>query len=145
MLDRGYTPEAEIFHTSLIKNIKSVEVHLGHRSDFLAFKKYSLNNKNDHFNSLSKKTLRFLEKKKIKSLYKRKVFDELKFCYESGKWFEEVGTQIEKKNVNKKMFIKKFNLDPNKKIAVLFSHIFGMVLFMVKIYSLIMRTGLEKR
>lgn len=124
LLDRGYTPEAEIFHTSLIKNIKSVEVHLGHRSDFLAFKKYSLNNKNDHFNSLSKKTLRFLDKKKIKSLYKRKVFDELKFCYESGKWFEEVGTQIEKKNVNKKIFIKKFNLDPNKKIAVLFSHIF---------------------
>ena len=39
LLDRGYTPEAEIFHTSLIKNIKSVEVHLGHRSDFLAFKK----------------------------------------------------------------------------------------------------------
>ena len=44
------------------------------------------------------------------------------------------------------MFIQKFNLDPNKKIVHHYFRIFfGMVLFMVKIYSLIMRTGLEKR
>ena len=52
-----------------------------------------------------KKTLRFLDKK-LKSLYKRKVFDELKFCYESGKWFEEVGTQIEKRMLIKKCLLK---------------------------------------
>lgn len=124
LLDRGYTPEAEIFHTALIKNIKSIEIHLGHRSDFLAFKKYSLDNKNDHFNSLSKKTLNSLNNRKMRNFFKKQVFEELKFCYNTGKWFEEVGTQIEKKHITKKMFLKKFNLDPQKKIAVLFSHIF---------------------
>lgn len=124
ILDRGYSPEAEIFHTALVKKIKCIEIHLGHRSDFLAFKKYSLNNKNDHFNSLSQKTLNLLKKIKIRTSYKKQVIEELKFCYNTGKWFEEVGTQIEKKHITRKMFLEKFNLDPKKKIAVLFSHIF---------------------
>ena len=37
---------------------------------------------------------------------------------------------VQKKKINKKQFFKKYNLDPDLKVAVLFSHIFlGMALF----------------
>ena len=70
--DRGYTPEAEIFETCLINNIKSVEFHVAHRSEFLVFKKYNLKNKFKHFNSLSKDNIELLKKTKISIPEKRK-------------------------------------------------------------------------
>ena len=122
--DRGYTPEAEIFETCLLNNIKCVEYHVAHRSEFLVFKKYNLINKFQHFNSLSKNTVKSIKKKKISKSEKKKFFEELSYCYNEGRWYEEVGTQFKKKKINKKQFFKKYNLDPDLKVAVLFSHIF---------------------
>ena len=122
--DRGYTPEAEIFETCLINNVKSVEFHVAHRSEFLVFKKYNLKSKFKHFNSLSKDNIELLKKTKISISEKRKFFKELNYCYNKGRWYEEVGTQFKKKKINKKQFFKKYNLNPELKVAVLFSHIF---------------------
>ena len=95
--DRGYTPEAEIFETCILNNIKSVEFHIAHRSEFLVFKKYNLLNKFQHFNSLSRNNIELLKRKKIGVLEKNKFFKELNYCYNEGRWYEEVGTQFNKK------------------------------------------------
>lgn len=122
--DRGYFPEAEIFEIALLLKIKCIEIHMSHRSEFLVFKKYSIKNKSQHFNSLSKKTMNFIKNKKISYEEKKEFFSELEYCYNSGRWYEEVGTQYQKEKITKKDFFKRFKLDPKRKVAVLFSHIF---------------------
>ncbi len=122
-MDRGYSPEGEIFNFAIKKKIPAIELHVGHKSGLLIFKKYFLKNKNMHYASLSKKTWNQVKKKPVKNK-KKLVLDELNSCYKNGTWYDEVGTQFNKKNFSKKEFFKKFNLNPKYKTVVIFSHIF---------------------
>lgn len=123
-LDRGYSPEAELFESAIQSNIDSIEIHLSHRSEFLTFKRYNKNNKLEHFNSLSKKTLKNTMHQTLKVNEKNSFFKELEFCYNSGKWYEEVGTQYNKVFISKEDFHETFKLNKKLKTAVIFSHIF---------------------
>lgn len=123
-LDRGYTPEAELFEVAIQNKIECVEIHLSHRSEYLTFKRYNKKNRFMHFNSLSKKTWKNIETKKISKVQENEFLKELNFCYNSGRWYEEVGTQYDKVFVSKEQFYNSLQLDKNLKTAVLFSHIF---------------------
>ena len=124
MLDRGYTPTAELFEVAIQKGLECVEVHLSHRADFLTFKRYNNNNKLMHFNSLSDNSWNEIKKQKFDNKYKKSFFDELNFCYKTGRWYEEVGTQYKKIFLSRDKFYSLFRLNKNLKTAVLFSHIF---------------------
>jgi len=122
-MDRGYTPEGEIFNLSIKKKIPAIELHVGHKSGLLIFKKYFFKNKNMHYASLSKKTWNLVKKLPIKNK-KKHVLDELSSCYKKGSWYDEVGTQFNKRKFSKKEFFKKYKLNPKYKTVVIFSHIF---------------------
>ena len=128
--DRGYSPEAEIFETCLINNIKSVEFHVAHRSEFIVFKKYNLKNKFKHFNSLQK-IIELL--KKTRYIPEKRNFKEVNYCYNK----EIVRTRFKKKKLIKNNF-KKYNLNPELKVAVLFSHIWDST-FLVRLATMIMK------
>tara|TARA_B100000989_G_scaffold264707_1_gene217229 strand:- start:2102 stop:3745 length:1644 start_codon:yes stop_codon:yes gene_type:complete len=122
-MDRGYSPEGEIFNFAILNKIPTTELHVGHKSGLLLFKKYFSSNRNMHYASLSKKTwnrvsgLNLGEKKKF-------VLNELESCYQEGSWYDEVGTQFNKKDFSKQELYEKYNLNPKLKTVVVFSHIF---------------------
>lgn len=67
--------------------------------------------------------MRVSKKKKFSKYKKDKLFKELELCYKSGDWYSEVGTTFFKKEITKKQFIKKLDLNPKYKTAILFTHI----------------------
>jgi hypothetical protein len=53
-----------------------------------------------------------------------RVRHELESCYSSGEWYAEVGTQFNKKSFTQTALIELLGVDPTKKTAVIFPHIF---------------------
>ena len=123
-LDRGYTPVAELFEVAVQKDIDCVEIHLSHRSEFLTFKRYNKSNRLMHFNSLSKHSWKKIKTTKLNKNNEKTFFKELDYCYKTGRWYEEVGTQYKKIILSREKFYKNLGLNKELKTAVLFSHIF---------------------
>lgn len=63
--DRGYIPEGIFFSNALYNKVDVIEVHAGHKSGILSYKRYHLKNKDKHPISISKKLFESFKKKKI--------------------------------------------------------------------------------
>jgi len=123
-VDKGYSPDGEICEVAFKKCIPIIECHVGYKSGTLLYKKFFMNNKNDHFASIDNSNWNIIKKQSIKKSTILAFFKELKECYSNGTWHDAVGTQFNKKIINRSLLVKKLDLNPKKKIAVLFSHIF---------------------
>ena len=121
--DRGYIPEGIFFSNAIYNKIDVIEVHTGHKSGIFSYKRYNLKNKLIHPYSLSIDLFNKFKKKNFSKKKKEDLFNELESCYQNGDWFSEVGTAFFKKEIDKKQFYKKYNLNPKYKTAVLFTHI----------------------
>lgn len=123
-LERGYTPYGEFFDLALLRNINTVQWCGSHKDNGFILKRYNQHNTTMHPASLSSKTWNYLKKLKWNEDNAKIVKQELFHNYKSGKWFSEVGTQFNTQIVKKNDLKKLLNLDPNKKTAVVFSHLF---------------------
>ena len=122
--DRGYTPDGIFFEVAINNKIDVIEFHAGHKSGILNYKRFNKTNKMQHPFSVSKHYLNQLIKNSELNLSNtKKVMKELKDCYESGEWYDEVGTSFFKKKITRQQFIKKYDLKPNQPIAIIFTHI----------------------
>jgi len=123
-IDRGYTPEGEYFEAALQFGAKATTLNTAHRSGLMCLKRYNTKNKSRHFATLSDKSWRQALDMTFTDIHWQELYKELKDTYESGEWYDEVGTQFGKKIIAGDSIISDLCLDPSKKTGVLFAHMF---------------------
>lgn len=123
-LERGYTPYGEFFDIALERGINAVQWCGCHRENAFMLKRYHRGNEAEHPASLSADTWEALKALPWDQHLSDAVKNELYRNYSSGNWFSEVGTQFHARIVSKEYVQKTLGLDPKKKTAVIFSHLF---------------------
>lgn len=122
--DRGYLPDGIFFDVAINSKIDVIEFHAGHKSGVLNYKRFNGRNKSQHPFSVSSNYLnKLIKSNKINTAINKLVKKELKYCYQNGEWYDEVGTSFFKKRISKEQFIKKYKLNPNYPIAIIFTHV----------------------
>ena len=124
LVDRGYSPSGELFDSCIEHNIPVITWNAAHKNDTLMLKRYNASNSDAHPASLSHKTWQALLGMKWTQNHWQVLRNELEHCYHSGEWYAEVGTQFNKKLFDKENLTKRLGLDPAKKTAFIFPHIF---------------------
>lgn len=124
IVDRGYTPYGEMFDACINREIPVITWNVAHRDNTIMLKRYNLSNRDSHPASLSKSSWKAMQEINWSNEKRNKLYRELSSSYESGEWYSEVGTQFEKKSFEKGEIIDRYDLDPSKKTAVIFSHVF---------------------
>jgi hypothetical protein len=124
LVDRGYSPSGEFFDLCIERKIPVITWNAAHKNDALMFKRYSAENRDVHPSSLSQKTWEYIQRMPWTSGYFETLRNELERCYNSGEWYAEVGTQFNKKSLDRKHLLERLAVDPTKKTAVIFPHIF---------------------
>lgn len=123
VVDRGYTPQGEIFDIFLQANIDTITWNAAHKSNAIVMKRYTLENRDEHPVSLSDKTWHRIRELDWTNDRKKYLRNELSDSYTSGDWYGEVGTQIGKRLLSSDEIRKRLGLDPAKKTAIIFPHI----------------------
>lgn len=124
LVDRGYSPSGELFDICIEKEIPVFTWNAGHRDNSIILKRYSRVNRDSHPSSLSEDTWVRLKTLPWTARSSERVIQELEHCYNSGEWYGEVGTQFNKRAVEKTDLVIQLGLNPNRKTAVIFPHIF---------------------
>jgi len=123
-LERGYTPYGEFFELSQLLGLNTMQWCGTHRDNGLMLKRYTAGNSDRHPASLSAKTWQMLLELPWDVRKRDCVRNELFQNYQSGRWFSEVGTQFNTQIFDRQIVLEQLGLNPNKKTAVLFSHLF---------------------
>ena len=124
MTDRGYTPYGEMFDLAVSRGVPVFTFNAAYRSGEIALKRFGAENEDRHFLTLSEKTwsrLRGIPWSEAKWQGLEREFVE---CYTKGDWFAEVGTQFNAEVKDRAEVLSALSLDPRKKTAILFAHIF---------------------
>ncbi len=124
LVDRGYSPSGELFDTCIENGISVFTWNAAHCNDSLMLKRYTRANRDVHPSSLSDDTWTKLKAQPWPARNSERVLQELERCYTSGEWYGEVGTQFNKKAVAKDALVRQLGLDPSRKTAGIFPHIF---------------------
>lgn len=122
--DRGYTPEGELSEVAFAAGAHTMSWNTAHKSGFVMSKRQNASNKRLHFSAPSAETWRRLREMTWSETEWTSLRDEVEGCYRSGAWYDEVGTQFNKKVVSREDIIRDLGLDPARKTAVLFPHLF---------------------
>jgi hypothetical protein len=123
-LERGYSPFGEFFDLSVNKELDTLQWIGCHKNTAVLLKRYHKGNTAIHPSSLSNKSWETIKNLPWKRKSGEAVKQDLATLYGSGDWYSEVGTQFNTQVFNRQELIQKLELDPNKKVAVIFSHIF---------------------
>lgn len=123
-LERGYTPWGEWFDQCLKADVDVIMYNAAHKNNCLIFKRYRMNNRDIHPVSLSPESWAHLRRMQWTDAHRRRLQDEIYTNYATGEWYGEVGTQIHKRIISRYELCRRLGLDPSKKTAVIFSHIF---------------------
>lgn len=123
-VDRGYSPSGELFDACIKRGLPAYTWNAAHRNNTVMLKRYTVKNSDVHPSSLSADTWSKLQNLDWREDRWNAVRDELLSCYRSGEWYGEVGTQLNKALFERRALQKKLSLDPAKKTAVIFPHIF---------------------
>jgi len=123
-LERGYCPYGEFFDLAVMNGLNTIQWCGCHRDSAFTLKRYNQHNVDQHPASLSSKTWDSLKKTEWGKDHEKSVRDELFQNYTSGNWFAEVGTQFNTQIIEKQEIQKTLGLDPEKKTAIVFSHLF---------------------
>lgn len=124
LVDRGYSPSGELFDTCIEQDIPVFTWNSAHRNDSLILKRYTRANRDVHPSSLSDHTWARIKALPWNAANSERVLQELERCYTSGEWYSEVGTQFNKKAVDRAALVRMLRLDPGRKTVAIFPHIF---------------------
>ncbi len=125
LIDRGYTPEGELFDACLDQKIPVIQRCGAHKSGYEVLKRYSSPEMSIlHHHSLSAESWSYVKNMPWNEQSWKNLYNELASTYESGDWYSEVGTQFNKRLYSRQNLINELNLDAHKKVAVIFPHMF---------------------
>lgn len=123
-LERGYSPYGEFFDLALARGLDVVQWCGSQRPDAFVLKRCTPANQDSHPSTLSDKTWELLKSAPLPAAAREAVRRELFDGYATGAWFSEVGTQFRTSIMEKDAVAHALGLDPEKKTAVLFAHMF---------------------
>lgn len=123
-MDPGYTPRGELFDACLTASVDTITWNAAHKNNTLMLKRYSNTNRDVHPASLSEETWNWLKRVHWTDDRRKRLQEELYRSYASGDWYSEVGTQFNTRLFETDELREQFSLDPSKKTAVIFPHIF---------------------
>lgn len=124
LVDRGYSPFGEIFDVCVNQGVPVVTWNAAHRDNTVMLKRYRTDNRDVHPSSLSTESWQRLLEIEWGDVHRKGLQRELAESYANGEWYGEVGTQFGKRAWNREEINASLGLDPEKKTAVIFSHIF---------------------
>ncbi len=122
-VDRGYTPQGELFDVCLSEGIDTFTWNAAHKGNLLMLKRYAQHNRDDHPVSLSSESWARVCAMPWTDAHRRRLREELQGAYASGEWYSEVGTQFKAKSLEAEAVKIRLRLDQDKKTAVIFPHI----------------------
>ena len=122
--DVGYTPRGQLFNLALNRGIDTITWNNGHKDNTLILKRYSRNNAAVHPASLSDASWLNLREMQWTNKHRQQLLKELESSYSDGSWYSEVGTHFQSHMHSLDEVKKKLALNPKKKTAVIFSHMF---------------------
>jgi len=122
-VDRGYTPQGEMFDACLSDGIDVRTWNTGHKSNTIILKRYTLQNRDDHPVSLSEQSWDRIRAMRWTEADRAQIHNEFEGTYASGDWYSEVGTQFNAHAVEASEIRKRLDLNPAKKTAIIFPHI----------------------
>lgn len=121
--EKGYIDQGPIFETALNRGIPGIHWCSPYREDCLVFKRYTRQSKHLQAFSLSRQSWEAVREMPWTDRYEQELAQEFKDRYEDGKWFLAKRLQDGKILKNKEAVQRQLDLDPQKKTAVIFSHI----------------------
>jgi hypothetical protein len=122
-VDRGYTPEGELFDICLANGIDVITWNAAHKNNALMIKRYTHENRDEHPASLSAESWAWVRQKKWTDAHRQRLQGELRSCYTSGEWYSEVGTQFNTRMLDTQEIRQRFGFQQGRKTAVIFPHI----------------------
>jgi len=122
--DRGYTPEGELSEVAFAAGAHTLSWNAAHKSGFVMSKRQNTATKKLHFSAPSADTWRYLRDMSWCEASWTRLRNEVEGCYRSGVWYDEVGTQFNKKVLSRDEIVRTLGLDPARKTAVVFPHLF---------------------
>lgn len=122
--ERGYTPFGEIFDIALNRKLNVIQYVASHRDDARIFKRYVRETHDVHPHSLSDDSWKVIRSLPWDEGKERELTEELHGHYAAGTWFNFQRLQHGKRIKSKEEVQAQLGLDPLKKTAVVFSHIF---------------------
>lgn len=123
-VDPGYTPRGELFDLCLARGIDTITWNAAHKNNQLMLKRYSPANRDVHPASLAGDTWKDMKGAAWSRTKSDRLRRELVDTYASGEWYSEVGTQFHTSLREADEIRRDLALDPSKKTAVIFPHIF---------------------
>lgn len=121
--DSGYIPNGGIFEYALSKGVDCVVHEFGQQKGTWVFKRHTWQNKNEHYFSLSASTWQNVSKLAWTDAEERQLKNEFDGRYKPESLFDTRRLQFGKLMKTPEEVRKQLKLDPNKKTAVIFSHI----------------------
>lgn len=122
--ERAYSPYGEFFSTAIRRGVPAVQWCGSHRESAFMLKRYHAGNIGDHPASISAATWSQFARRPWYRDDAQRIRDELGEQYETGRWFSEVGTQFRAQGAEPGRIRELLRLDPHRKIAAVFSHMF---------------------
>lgn len=122
-LEKGYIGNSEIFNLAVEKGVDFVQWIGCQTPNSLIFKRYNKDNRREHAFSVSQKVWRQFLQRPWQEGWKNEVYEIFEQGYQRGEWFRYNRLMENTRMMGREEFMKKYNLDSSKKIAVLFSHI----------------------
>lgn len=122
--DRGYTPEGELSEVAFSCGARAMTWNSAHKGGYIMSKRQNSANKSLHFSAPSQSTWQHLTNMPWTAGLWDALREEVEGCYRSGTWYDEVGTQFNKHVRSRDDIIRELGLDPSKKTAVVFPHLF---------------------
>lgn len=119
-IEKGSIGTCEMFYEAIKNDIAFIQYLGCHEPESIMLKRYNKNNIRMHPFSISQKSWDETEYTLQMELIVKKSFED---GYKNGDWFKYKNLSSDKKIVAKDELVKLLNLDPNKKNAIIFSHI----------------------
>jgi hypothetical protein len=111
-----------IFDLAFYRGLDVIQFVQPFRDDSLIFKRFNVESKGLHPNSLSKSTFEKIKELSWSVKDEDALWEEFSFRY-SGKWFLSQRNQAGKINNDESAIVRQLGLDANKKTAVVFTHV----------------------
>ncbi|MFQ5923136.1 MAG: hypothetical protein ACE5M4_09855 [Anaerolineales bacterium] len=124
LVERGYSPWGQLFDLCLHRGVDVLQWIAAHKNDALILKRYNQQNQHLHPSSLSTETWEWSKRMPWGENQVNALDDELRQTYLSGEWYGEVGTQFSKEMKSPADLRAQLKLDPRKKTAIIFPHLF---------------------
>lgn len=123
LLEKGISPFAEIFGACVAAEIPVVQYVGSQNTNQYVLKRYTARNRHQHPFSLDPSTWEATKKMSWSSGRSESLMTEFSESYEKGTWFNRRYLHQDKKIKSRDEVIQQLSLDPNKKTAVVFSHV----------------------